>query len=63
MTEPDLASSLCFVDTDIWLYAFIDGPDVVKSESAPTAERRRTLARGQQPGYQSENWSKNAADG
>ena len=34
MTEPDPASSLCFVDTNIWLYAFIDGPDVAKSERA-----------------------------
>ena len=34
MIEPDPASSLCFVDTNIWLYAFIDGPDVAKSERA-----------------------------
>jgi len=34
MTEADSASSLCFVDTNVWLYAFIAGPDVAKSERA-----------------------------
>jgi predicted nucleic acid-binding protein len=34
MSEPEAASTLCFVDTNIWLYAFIAGQDAAKSAKA-----------------------------
>ena len=34
MSETEVPSSLCFVDTNIWLYAFITGQDVGKSVTA-----------------------------
>jgi predicted nucleic acid-binding protein len=34
MAEADLESSICFVDTNVWLYAFIAGSDAAKSETA-----------------------------
>lgn len=34
MSETEAASSLCFVDTNIWLYAFIAGQDAAKSARA-----------------------------
>lgn len=34
MREADLDSSLCFVDTNVWLYAFIFGSDEAKSKRA-----------------------------
>ena len=34
MNEADLNPSLCFVDTNIWLYAFISGSDAGKSNVA-----------------------------
>jgi predicted nucleic acid-binding protein len=34
MSETEAASTLCFVDTNIWLYAFIAGQDAAKSAKA-----------------------------
>jgi len=34
MSEADVGPTLCFVDTNVWLYAFIAGPDEVKSNKA-----------------------------
>jgi predicted nucleic acid-binding protein len=34
MNEAEPAASLCFIDTNIWLYAFISGPDAAKSNLA-----------------------------
>jgi predicted nucleic acid-binding protein len=34
MSELDPIDPLCFVDTNIWLYAFINGPDTAKSNRA-----------------------------
>jgi len=34
MSETESAPSLCFVDTNIWLYAFVSGPDKAKSAAA-----------------------------
>jgi hypothetical protein len=34
MSETEAASSLYFVDTNIWLYAFIAGQDTAKSARA-----------------------------
>jgi predicted nucleic acid-binding protein len=42
MTEAKSPSEIAFVDTNIWLYAFIEGQDAIKSEVA------RQLLRSQQ---------------
>ena len=34
MSEAEPQAPLCFVDTNIWLYAFISGPDAAKSDLA-----------------------------
>ena len=34
MSETELPPPVCFVDTNIWLYAFVSGPDKVKSSTA-----------------------------
>jgi len=34
MSGTDLDPSLCFVDTNVWLYAFIAGSDAAKSKTA-----------------------------
>ena len=34
MSEAEAVPSLCFVDTNIWLYAFISGSDAAKSDRA-----------------------------
>ena len=34
MTETDSSEELCFVDTNIWLYAFIEGPNASRSDEA-----------------------------
>ncbi|HEM61337.1 MAG TPA: PIN domain-containing protein [Chloroflexi bacterium] len=34
MSEADLKLTLCFVDTNVWLYAFIAGSDETKSKQA-----------------------------
>ena len=34
MSEAEPPVPLCFVDTNIWLYAFISGPDAAKSDLA-----------------------------
>lgn len=34
MSETEAASTICFVDTNIWLYAFISGQDAAKSARA-----------------------------
>jgi predicted nucleic acid-binding protein len=34
MSEAEPTASLCFVDTNVWLYAFISGPDAAKSNLA-----------------------------
>ncbi len=34
MSETESPAPLCFVDTNIWLYAFISGPDAAKSDLA-----------------------------
>ncbi|MGB9301690.1 MAG: PIN domain-containing protein [Anaerolineae bacterium] len=34
MSEADLEPTLCFVDTNVWLYAFIAGSDAAKSKMA-----------------------------
>lgn len=34
MSETDSSPALCFVDTNIWLYAFISGSDATKSSTA-----------------------------
>jgi predicted nucleic acid-binding protein len=34
MSEAEPTATLCFVDTSIWLYVFISGPDAAKSNLA-----------------------------
>ena len=34
MSEAEPQAPLCFVDTNIWLYAFVSGPDAAKSDLA-----------------------------
>ena len=34
MSEAEPPVPLCFVDTNIWLYAFVSGPDAAKSDQA-----------------------------
>ena len=34
MSETDPSPDLCFIDTNVWLYAFIAGSDAAKSERA-----------------------------
>jgi predicted nucleic acid-binding protein len=43
MSETDPSLNLCFVDTNVWLYAFISGSDTAKSE------RARQLLRANEP--------------
>jgi predicted nucleic acid-binding protein len=34
MSVPDTAPASCFVDTNIWLYAFVEGDDLRKAARA-----------------------------